>query len=69
MDVACDFGSGGGAPGYFQVIEVLQVEPEFVVGVEVAGETQGGVRGDAGALVDNFRDAGDAGTWGSNGLV
>ena len=55
--VAWDFGSGGSAPGYFQTVEVLRVEPGFGVGVEVAGETQGGVCGDAAALVDNFRDA------------
>jgi hypothetical protein len=57
MDVALDFGDGAGTPGDFQIIKILEVKPEFRVGVEVAGESKRGGGGDAAALVHNFTDA------------
>ncbi len=55
--MAFDFGGGVRTPGNFQIVEVLQVQPEFGIGIEVAGEAQSGVRSDAAALVNDFPNA------------
>src|SRR5260370_10580534 len=38
VDVAFDFGGGVRTPGNFQIVEALQVHPQFGIGTEVAGE-------------------------------
>jgi hypothetical protein len=58
VNVAGDFG-GARVIGHLQVVAGLQVHPEGGVVLEVAGEAQGGVGGDAAALVDDIGDARD----------
>ena len=43
--------------GYFQVVRCLQIQPETGAGIEVPAQPQGGIRRDAPAPVDDFRDA------------
>lgn len=42
-----------GALRLLHVVAVLEVEPEFVAGVEVTGEAEGGIGGDAAGVVDD----------------
>jgi len=58
MHVALDFRKLARPPGDFQVIEVLQIEPELRVGVEEPRQAQSGLGGYPAALMHNFADAG-----------
>jgi hypothetical protein len=44
-------------PGNLQVVEVLQIEPEFSISVEIPGEAQGSLRSDTPTLVHNFSNS------------
>src|SRR3989338_8542988 len=62
MYFALNGGRRAGASGYFQVVEVLQVEPELGIGVEVARQAQGSIGANATALVHNFTNPGGGNT-------
>ena len=55
--MAFDFGGFSCAFRYFEVVEILEIEPKFGVGVKISREAEGGFGGDAAALVSNFTDA------------
>jgi hypothetical protein len=55
VDMALDIGNNAGSASEFERVESLQIEPEFRIGFEVAGQTC--VRGNAAALVNNFANA------------
>jgi hypothetical protein len=57
LDLTFDFGGFSSAFGDFEIVEVLEIEPEFRIGVEISGEAKGGFGGDAAAFVDDFTDA------------
>src|SRR5208282_2833703 len=57
MDMALDLGERSGTPGNFEIVEVLQVQPEFRVSFEITSQAQSRVRCDAAALVHNFTNA------------
>ena len=57
MYLAFYAGSDPGAFGYFQIVKVLQIKPEFGVGVEVSGQAQSRIRRNPAALIDDFADA------------
>jgi hypothetical protein len=48
--------------GNFKIAGGLEIKPETRAGIELTGQVQGGVRGDAAAFADNFDDAGDRNT-------
>jgi hypothetical protein len=49
--MALDIGNNAGSASEFELVESFQIEPEFRIGFEVAGQTC--VRGNAAALVNN----------------
>ena len=56
--MALDIGNNAGTASELELVESLQMEPEFRIGFEVSSETQSSVGGDAPALVNNFANAG-----------
>src|SRR5713226_3636823 len=58
VDLALYFRDLAGTPRHFQVVEGLQVKPEFSVGIEVSRQPQRSFRRDPPALVNNFPNAG-----------
>lgn len=58
MDLLLNLRDFSGAAGDFDVVEVLQVEPELRVRVEVTRQAQSCLSGDAAASMHNFADAG-----------
>ena len=62
MHLPLDLEGRTGVPRHFQVIEVLQVEPEFRIGAKIARQAQGGVGRDAAPLAHNLTDAGGGNT-------
>ena len=55
-DPAFDFAGYAGTSFDFEIEEVLEVQPELSIGLEVARQAQGGVRGNASALMHNLAD-------------
>jgi hypothetical protein len=43
-----------GAPFAFQIIEILQIQPEFRIGFEIACQAECGFRGNPSPLIDDF---------------
>src|SRR5258708_38743732 len=58
MNSAVDFGRSARPAGKFELREILQIEPEFGIALEVAGQAKSSVCGDTTALANNFADAG-----------
>jgi hypothetical protein len=54
VNAALDFRCCAGAPGHFQIIEVLQIQPKLRIGFEVSGQSQCRVRGNATPFVNNL---------------
>jgi hypothetical protein len=55
--LALDFGDFARTPRYFQIVEILKIEPEFSIRMEKSRESQGGLWGNPPAFVDNFTNA------------
>jgi hypothetical protein len=47
VHMAFDIGNDAGTASEFELVGSLQIEPEFRIGFEAAGQAQSGVRGDA----------------------
>jgi hypothetical protein len=56
VHLALYFRDFAGTPGHFQIVEVLQIKPEFCVCIDGSRQPQGSLRGDPAPLVDNFTD-------------
>ena len=57
LDLAVDLGGFAGAALALEIVKILEVEPKFGVGLEIARQAQGGFRSDAAALVHDFSNA------------
>jgi hypothetical protein len=55
VDMALDIGNNAGTASEFERVESLQIEPEFRIGFEVAGQAQSCVPANAAALGEQFR--------------
>jgi hypothetical protein len=51
LDPAFDFRCRSGAPDFFEIEKILQIQPELSIGLEVPGQAQGSVRRDPAALM------------------
>jgi hypothetical protein len=57
LDLTFDFGGFSCTSGDFEVVEILEIEPKFRVGVEISREAKSCFGGDAAAFVNNFADS------------
>src|SRR5579863_5073730 len=57
LHLALNFCDLAGAPGYFQIVKILQIEPELGVRMEKSRELQSGLRRNPAAFVHNLTDA------------